>query len=208
MNKTKRLILDTALNLFNEKGLAQVSLRTIAESMRISPGNLTYHFKKREEIVEALYYEFVAEVEERFEEMNLSEIKLNLVFDLILMLTETRLKYRFLMRDFTTLIAENPSIKKHYVAVIKKRKSQSMGIFDHLIEQKILRPAELENEYEHLYERIQILGNFWITSALMQGNKLTNATVERNFEMVVQIIYPYLTSKGKKEWNACYVKAR
>ena len=201
MNKTKRLILDTALNLFNEKGLAQVSLRTIAESMRISPGNLTYHFKKREEIVEALYYEFVAEVEERFEEMNLSEIKLNLVFDLILMLTETRLKYRFLMRDFTTLIAENPSIKKHYVAVIKKRKSQSMGIFDHLIEQKILRPAELENEYEHLYERIQILGNFWITSALMQGNKLTNATVERNFEMVVQIMYPYLTNKGKREWE-------
>lgn len=201
MNKTKRLILDTALNLFNEKGLAQVSLRTIAESMRISPGNLTYHFKKREEIVEALYYEFVAEVEERFEEMNLSEIKLNLVFDLILMLTETRLKYRFLMRDFTTLIAENPSIKKHYVAVIKKRKSQSMGIFDHLIEQKILRPAELENEYEHLYERIQILGNFWITSALMQGNKMTNATVERNFEMVVQIMYPYLTNKGKREWE-------
>ncbi|MBK9591583.1 MAG: TetR family transcriptional regulator [Crocinitomicaceae bacterium] len=201
MNKTKRLILDTALNLFNEKGLAQVSLRTIAESMRISPGNLTYHFKKREEIVEALYYEFVAEVEERFEEMNLSEIKLNLVFDLILMLTETRLKYRFLMRDFTTLIAENPSIKKHYVAVIKKRKSQSMGIFDHLIELKILRPAELENEYEHLYERIQILGNFWITSALMQGNKMTNATVERNFEMVVQIMYPYLTNKGKREWE-------
>ncbi|MBK6952770.1 MAG: TetR family transcriptional regulator [Crocinitomicaceae bacterium] len=193
--------MDTALNLFNEKGLAQVSLRTIAESMRISPGNLTYHFKKREEIVEALYYEFVAEVEERFEEMNLSEIKLNLVFDLILMLTETRLKYRFLMRDFTTLIAENPSIKKHYVAVIKKRKSQSMGIFDHLIEQKILRPAELENEYEHLYERIQILGNFWITSALMQGNKMTNATVERNFEMVVQIMYPYLTNKGKREWE-------
>ena len=76
-----------------------------------------------------------------------------------------------------------------------------MGIFDHLIELKILRPAELENEYEHLYERIQILGNFWITSALMQGNKLTNATVERNFEMVVQIMYPYLTNKGKREWE-------
>jgi AcrR family transcriptional regulator len=206
MNKTKRLILDTALSLFNEQGLAQVSLRTIADTMRISPGNLTYHFKKREEIVEALYYEFVAAVEERFNEMNLSEIKLNLVFDLISMLTETRLKYRFLMRDFTTLIAENSSIKKHYVAVLKKRKSQSMGVFDHLIEQKMFRPAELENEYEHLYERIQILGNFWITSTLMQGEKLTKATVERNFQMVVQIIFPYLTAKGKKEWNACYVK--
>lgn len=208
MNNTKRLILDTALSLFNEQGLAQVSLRTIADTMRISPGNLTYHFKKREDIVEALYHEFVDEVESRFKQTNLSEIKLSLIFDMISMLTETRLKYRFLMRDFTTLIAENPSIKKHYVAVIKKRKAQSLQIFDSLVKQKIIRPTELENEYAHLYERIQILGNFWITSALMQGNKLTNATVERNFEMVVQIIYPYVTSKGKKEWNACYVKAR
>lgn len=202
MNKTKRLILDTALILFNEQGLAQVSLRTIADTIRISPGNLTYHFKKRDDIVEALYYEFVDEVESRFKQMNLSEIKLNLVFDMISMLTETRLKYRFLMRDFTTLIAENSSIKKHYVAVIKKRKAQSLQIFDSLVDQKIIRPAELENEYKHLYERIQILGNFWITSSLMQGDKLTKATVDRNFEMVVQIIYPYLTTKGKREWES------
>lgn len=201
MNKTKRLILDTALKLFNEHGLAQVSLRNIADSVRISPGNLTYHYKKREEIVEALYYEFVDEVNVRFNQQNLSEIKLKLVFDLISMLTESRLKYRFLMRDFTTLVAENSSIKRHYVAVIKKRKLQSLDIFDALIKQKILRPAELENEYAHLYERIQILGNFWITSALMQGDKLTKATVDRNFEMVVQIIYPYLTAKGASEFR-------
>lgn len=204
MNKTKRLILDTALSLFNEKGLAQVSLRTLADSMRKSPGNLTYHFKKREEIIETLYYEFVDEVEVKFNQMNPSEIKLNLIFDLISILTETRLKYRFLMRDFTTLIAENPSLKKHYVAVIKKRKAQSLQVFDSLVEQKILRSPELENEYEYLYERIQILGNFWITSALMQGEKLNKTTVDRNFEMVVQIIYPYLTAKGKKEWNLCF----
>lgn len=206
MNKTKRLILDTALALFNEQGLSQVSLRTIADTIHISPGNLTYHFKKREEIVDTLYYEFVAEVDARFNQMSISEIKLKLVFDLISVLTETRLKYRFLMRDFTSLIAENPSVKKHYVAVIKKRKSQSIYVFDKLIEQKILRPSELEKEYEYLYERIQILGNFWIASALMHGDKLIKSTIDRNFQMIAQIVYPYLTPKGKRDWNACFVK--
>lgn len=201
MNKTKRLILDKSLSLFNELGLSQVSLRTIAETLSISPGNLTYHFNKREEIIEALYYEFVKEVDERFAKINPSDVKLSLVFDLISILTETRLKYRFLMRDFISLIAENPGIKKHYVSVIKKRKEQSLLFFGLLVEQKIIRPAEIENEYEHLYERIQILGNFWITSVIMQGDKLNKATVDKNFEMVAQIIYPYLTSKGKKEWS-------
>ena len=200
MNKTKRQILDTALSLFNEHGLAQVSLRTISDKMGISPGNLTYHFKKREEIVEALYYEFVASVDERFAKVNPTAVDLGLIFELISILTESRLKYRFLMRDFISLVAENPSIKKHYVALIRKRRDQSMLFFDQLIVQKILRPAELENEYENLYERIQILGNFWITSAVMQGDKLTKETIDRNFEMIVQVIYPYLTAKGQKAW--------
>jgi AcrR family transcriptional regulator len=201
MNKTKRQILDTALTLFNEHGLAQVSLRTIADELQISPGNLTYHFKRREEIVEALYYEFVALVDERFVKTHPSDVGLKLIFELISMLTETRLKYRFLMRDFISLVAENPSIKKHYAALIKKRRDQSLFFFEKLIEQKMLRPAVLENEYEFLYERIQILGNFWITSAVMQGDKLTKTIVDRNFEMIVQVIYPYLTAKGQKEWT-------
>ncbi|MBI3133260.1 MAG: TetR family transcriptional regulator [Bacteroidetes bacterium] len=201
MNKTKRQILDTALALFNKRGLAQVSLRTIADELQISPGNLTYHFKRREEIVEVLYYEFVAVVDERFAKINPSEVSLRLIFELISILTETRLKYSFLMRDFISLVAENPSIKKHYAAIIEKRRRQSLFFFEKLIEQKVLRAAELPDEYVFLYERIQILGNFWITSAVMQGNKLTKAAVERNFEMIVQVVYPYLASKGQKEWK-------
>jgi len=200
MNKTKRLILDKALVLFNDQGLSQVSLRSISETLNISPGNLTYHFKKREEIIEALYYEFVEEVDVRFGQVNASEVKLELVIDLISILTETRLKYRFLMSDFISLVAENPGIKKHYATVIKKRKLQSLDFFNKLIEQNILRAEELENEYGYLYERIQILGNFWITSAIMQGDKLNKTIIARNFEMMVQILYPYLTTKGKKEW--------
>lgn len=202
MNKTKRQILDAALKLFNEQGLSQVSLRAIADEIKISPGNLTYHFKRREEIVEVLYYEFVAVVDERFGRIEPGAVNLSLIFELITILTETRLRYRFLMRDFTALVAENPSIKKHYALILKKRREQSLFFFEKLVAQKVLRPAELPNEYHFLYERIQILGNFWITSAIMQGDKLTSDTVRRNFEMIVQIIYPYLTVSGKREWVA------
>jgi AcrR family transcriptional regulator len=33
-------------------------MRDIAEVAGISPGNLTYHFRKREEIILKLYYQF------------------------------------------------------------------------------------------------------------------------------------------------------
>ena len=54
---TRQLILDAAKALFNERGYNDVTLRDIAGVMGISKGNLTYHFKKKEEIIEALLTE-------------------------------------------------------------------------------------------------------------------------------------------------------
>ena len=51
----KKLILDTARKLFNEQGLSNVTIRKIAQEMKISSGNLTYHFQKREELVQSIF---------------------------------------------------------------------------------------------------------------------------------------------------------
>ena len=63
MKNTKDRILDTSLELFNSLGLSKVTLRTIANKMGISQGNLNYHFKKREEIIETLYFQLVQNID-------------------------------------------------------------------------------------------------------------------------------------------------
>jgi AcrR family transcriptional regulator len=50
-------ILQAAKTLFNERGYNVVSTRDIADTLGISKGNLTYYFKKKEEIVEAILAE-------------------------------------------------------------------------------------------------------------------------------------------------------
>ena len=51
---TRQKILDSARELFNVHGYNGVSLQDIADAVGISKGNLTYHFSKKEEIMEEL----------------------------------------------------------------------------------------------------------------------------------------------------------
>jgi AcrR family transcriptional regulator len=53
----RKQILQTGKALFNEHGSNAVSTRDIAQAPGISKGNLSYHFKKKEETMEAILLE-------------------------------------------------------------------------------------------------------------------------------------------------------
>jgi len=51
---TKQRIINNATVLFNKKGYSNVTMQEIAGATGISKGNLTYHFRKKENILEAV----------------------------------------------------------------------------------------------------------------------------------------------------------
>ena len=61
---THDAILDRGMQLFNEIGIESVSVNRVAESLGISPGNLTYHFKRKEHLVAALLDRLEAQMSE------------------------------------------------------------------------------------------------------------------------------------------------
>ena len=53
--RTRRLIVDTALRLFRERGYEQTTMRLIAAEAGVSVGNAYYYFSSKEHLIQAYY---------------------------------------------------------------------------------------------------------------------------------------------------------
>jgi AcrR family transcriptional regulator len=53
--QTRRLILDTALRLFRERGYAETTMRAIATEAAVAVGNAYYYFDSKEHLIQGFY---------------------------------------------------------------------------------------------------------------------------------------------------------
>ncbi len=202
MGKTKDKILVTALELFNTQGMAKVTLRTIASKMEISQGNLNYHFKKREDIVEALYFQIVESINGVIANSMQSKNHLESVFSTSKAIMLTFYKYQFFLLDFVLIMREHKKIKAHYVKLIEQRELEFLNIIDVLINEDLVRKPLFSDEYNNLFKRFQILSDFWMSSIVVEQGKITRASVNQYSEIIYQSIFPYLTLKGQKLYKS------
>lgn len=198
MSTTKQLILKTALALFNEDGISNVSLRAIAAAADISVGNLHYHFKKRERIVETIYFQLVAKFDRVFamQKEELLRSYLNISTDL----SKTLYAYRFFFLDFVPITRNNPKIKAHYAELSKRRAGAFLELTQVLVENGLFREELLKDEYRNLFKRIELISNFWFSSILIQKAALSKKAVSDYAVLLSQTMYPYLTEKAKKQY--------
>jgi len=202
MKKTKVIILDTSLELFNSHGLSKVTLRTIAKKMGISQGNLNYHFKKREDIIEALYFQLVNNIDNSMSDLQQSKNPFQLLVSISKTIMSNFYEYRFFLLDFVQIMRGNQKIRNHYTELSLQREKQFSILFDLLIENNLMRKEMLPNEYKNLYKRFQMLSEFWISDIEIHNSKSTKKTISTYSEILTQAVFPYLTLKGQKEYHS------
>jgi AcrR family transcriptional regulator len=54
-DQTKALILETALEMFSERGYDQTTMRAVAQKANVSLGNAYYYFRSKEYLIQAFY---------------------------------------------------------------------------------------------------------------------------------------------------------
>jgi AcrR family transcriptional regulator len=97
VSKTKHRILQAARILFNEEGESNVALVDIAAVLDISPGNLYYHYRGKEQLIPVLFAMFEADLEE-FLHADTSELSvIDDYWAFVYLLLENFYQYRFLL---------------------------------------------------------------------------------------------------------------
>lgn len=198
--KTKERILATALELFNSEGLKEVTLRRIAGEMGISQGNLNYHYKAKADIVSALYYQLVDRMNLEMEKITQEQPILLFLYQSSLISMKTLFEYQFITKDLYTVLATDDQLKEHYLGLQEIRKTQFLLLFQNMITTGLLRNEEFEGEYDRLYKRMNILGDNWINAATLFEDKKPSS-VEYYHQLLFEVMYPYLTEKGKEEYH-------
>lgn len=194
--KTK--IKKTAIKLFNENDSLSITTNHIAKAAGISPGNLYYHYKNKEEIILDIYMELSSNFVElnSFEKMILNDNFFEAMDEMFNQYAKLFYEYRFLLRDSTVLIAFDPKLKEAFAKNQEKRIKQIEGVLNYLINEGILKNLNRTS----LNKRAKL---HWFITAYWQT--FTSTTQEVNLESIYEakevffefMIYPNLTEKGK-----------
>ncbi|WP_373184374.1 TetR/AcrR family transcriptional regulator [Halopseudomonas sp.] len=103
--KTRERILQCALELFNEHGEPNVTTLDIANELDISPGNLYYHFRGKEALLEELLADFIDRTHGLLHPQTHPEALEPEDYWLFLhLLFESIITYRFLFQDLSNLM--------------------------------------------------------------------------------------------------------
>lgn len=127
--RTRERILATSLDLFNRFGEPRITTADIANEMNISPGNLYYHFRNKDEIVVELYAAFDAEVRPLLSAPEGRRIDVEDFWLLVHLLLERMQAYRFLYRDVADLALRQRPLGSRFARLLRDGEATMRTIF-------------------------------------------------------------------------------
>lgn len=194
---TKQRIIEAAISLFNTNGIANVRLTQISDEVGISVGNLAYHYKNKEAIVEAVYAQLIEEFAEVLSEY-LTDSSL-LDFDKQISSYYAFFKHnRFYLFNIFEIERSYPTIHSRWQRYISKMIVQLRKRLDYLVDYGSMEKEKADGDFDLFAQLIWITITFWIPQQVIRGKTHRH---EMYRKAVWALIVPQLTSKGKEEYD-------
>lgn len=200
--KTREKILQASLLLFNEEGEPNVTTVDIANELEISPGNLYYHFKGKEVIMEVLFSRF----EEGFSDILHAPIKKELKVEdswyYLHVIFEEIYHYRFIYHNVNDLLFRYASIGKKFRKLLNLKYQTARTVISSLRSAEVLIISE--KDIDVLVSNIVMTVTYWIAYSILCDEKQDEQLViNKGVFQVLSLISPYLGSEKSEFLDFC-----
>ena len=196
---TKQRIIAAAIEEFNKHGYASVTLFELAKVIGMTRGNLTYHFKDKDQLLLAI-------VEEMWNKILVERNKTRQLPSFENLHNEVQLyhrfqkEYAFLFLDM--LVLTHPAIKSK----IQEMREQTIRDCEMAIAFAIsagnMRPEPYKGIYHHIAFKTWMLSFFWNAQQVILGE---DAQIDGE-KMIWSMLLPHFTEKGIAAFEAYFGK--
>ena len=185
---TRQDILTAAKALFNQRGFNAVSTRDIAQAIGISKGNLTYYFKKKEEIVEAVLLEQTGgpptSVPSTLEELD----------DFFLDIQKTVEENAFYFWHHAQFSQISEEIRAKQFQVYRGNVEKLTQTFHTLGADGTLREESFPREYDRIIDTLLLTSIYWMPFCQLKQEDPSQWRFRRQ---AWSVLFPLLTESGR-----------
>ncbi len=203
--QTKNRIIDVSLAMFNAQGEPNVTTNHIADELEISPGNLYYHFRNKENIVEHIFARFESRMDEallvpddRLPTLEDVWLQLHMVF-------ECMWDYRFLYRDLVDILSRNRKLRAHFARILTRAGASTRDVLTGLAQAGIVRATA--DEIRATAENVLLVTTFWLNFNAVRGSGDVHKTAPSQEDLthgiyqVMLLIAPFLRDAERVHLN-------
>ncbi len=202
--KTKERILQLSLQLFNERGERSVTTNHIAAELNMSPGNLYYHFRNKNEIIKELMEQYQGETLEMLALPDDRPLDANDKIRYFQVLSSQLWAYRFLHRDVYHLVENNEDFRKMYPRFAGQVMQQGQKIYKAFVNAGLMEMTD--SEIEALIINLWIVLTNWTNFLYMSGhitdsNHLEEKWVWQALRQMVFLEGAYLRGESRQTYE-------
>ncbi len=199
--RTRERILDVALRLFNDFGEPNVNTTQISEEMKISPGNLYYHFRNKDDIINCIFQQFEREIDQLLAVPTGRSTNVEDAWLFLHLLFEQIWKYRFLYRDLNNLLANNRTLEIKFKQLLDEKVRVA-----HRLCEGLQNAGELSantREIDALATNIVVVATYWLSYSYVLDPRrssepaVVGAALQRGCYQTMALTAPYLSGNAR-----------
>jgi AcrR family transcriptional regulator len=196
------LILDRALDLFNRHGIEGVGMRELARALDLSPGNLTYHFPKKEDILVALSAR-LSDLNSRTLHTSPPPASITHFLEMFRVIFRNHYQYRCLVLSIVHLNEHYPALAERYRATQIIRSGFFQEILLQLRAAGFLQVETTAVELQRLAAYCALIGRFWLSEYwVTDRHRPLEEIIAHYLDLLAGAFLPYVTPNGRQDLDS------